>query len=199
MFRTLFKSKHKPKLFFSLLSPVLWINVAKFFFKKLFTKKRLVAEKYFIDLARKYHHLEPFEALGIEIANQQKPIEEVVSLCKALKTKGYTLHLFSNIGPILFDDLHRKFPDIFQLFDCFCLPTEENNYRKKPSKRAFKAYLELYNPQKKQVILIDDKMKNIRSARENGLQGIFFRSPAQLKQELTQRCCENSRCGRPKA
>ena len=180
MFRTFFKSKHKPKLFFALLSPLLWIDVVKLIFRNS------VAEEYFIGLARKHRRLKPFITLGIAIANQQRPAEEVVSLCNDLKTKGYTLHLFSNIGSIVFDDLQRKFSDIFQLFDCLCIPSEENDYRRKPSKRAFKAYLDLYNPREKQVILIDDKKVNVRAAREYGLHSIFFRFPAQLKRELHQ-------------
>jgi len=178
MLRTFFKSKYKAKLFFALLNPLLWIDTIKLFFG------RAVAEEYLIGLARKHHRLKPFVPLGMAIANQQKPVEEVVNLCSALKIKGYTLHLFSNIGSIVFDDLQRKFADIFQLFDCICLPSEANDYRRKPSNQAFKAYLDLYNPREKQVILIDDKMVNIRAARKHGLRSIFFHSPAQLKRDL---------------
>ena len=178
MFRTFFKSKEKLKLFFALCSPFLWADVLKLM------KKKAVAEEYLVGLAEKHHRLKKFVPLGIEIANQQDPNQEVIEVLKELKKNGCTLHLFSNIGGIIFEDLRKKYPVPMTLFESFSLASRENGYARKPHEKAFTTFLKTHNPHNLPVILIDDKKKNIRGAQKHGITTIFFTSPKQLRTEL---------------
>ena len=178
MFKAYWQSKHKLTLILALINPLLWINAIRL------ACQHAVAEQFLIGLADKHHRLKPFVPLGIHIANQQKPIKKVVTMLKDLKNKGYTLHLFSNIGSIVFEDIRKNFPDIFQLFDSFILPSRSNNYLRKPSPVAFTTYLRENNKKNKKVVLIDDKIKNIRQAKYHGIKGILFKSPEHLQHQL---------------
>lgn len=178
MFKLFFKSKNKRKLIFALINPRLWIDVIKLM------RKKAVAEEFFVGLAQKYHRLQPFLPLGITIANQQTVTPGMVEALVHLKKKGYELHLFSNIGSIVFEDLHKKYPNILALFDALKMPSQDNGYLRKPSKKAFEEYLKEHNPYGKKVIFIDDKKKNVEAATQHGIISILFHSMPQLKQEL---------------
>ena len=178
MFHTFFKSKRKLNLLFALLSPFLWADVLKLMIKGA------VAEEYLVGLAEKHHRLKEFVPLGIEIANQQEPNQKVIEILKELKKNGYSLHLFSNLGGIIFKDLRKKHPEAFTLFDGISLASRQNDYMRKPSDDAFSTFLKTHNPHNLPVILIDDKKKNIRGAQKHGITSIFFKSPEQLRAEL---------------
>jgi len=178
MWRLFLQDPRKAKLVFALLNPFLWADLIRL------TKKGAVAQEFLIDLAEKYCHLKPFIPLNIEIANQQKPKWDVIALLKKLKNKGYQLHLFSNIGSIFFEDLHRKFPEIINLFESFTIPSTQNGYLRKPDPIVFKKFLKTHAQKKQPVILIDDKTKNTRAAEQLGITSIFFRSADQLEREL---------------
>lgn len=178
MLKAYWQSKHKLKLILALINPLLWIDAIHLM------RERAVAEQFLVGLADKHHRLKPFVQLGIHIANQQKPIQKVVDMLKNLKNKGYTLHLFSNIGSIAFEDIQKKFPVIFQLFDSFILPSRSNNYLRKPNPTAFATYLRENNKENKQVILVDDKKKNVIQAKNHGMKSILFQSPEHLQQQL---------------
>jgi len=178
MFKTYWQSKHKLKLILALINPLLWVDVIRLM------RQNAIAEQFLVGLAEKHHRLKPFVHLGIHIANQQKPIQKVVDMLEHLKNKGYTLHLFSNIGSITFEEIWKKFPSIFQLFDSFILPSQSNNYLRKPNPIAFATYLRENNKENKQVVLIDDKRKNVRQAKNHGIKSIWFQSPEHLQQQL---------------
>jgi len=178
MFRAFFKSKKKIKLIFSLCRFSLWRDVFRLM------KKGAVAEEFLVGLADTHHQLKPFVPLGIDIANQQVPNESVITILKQLKQNGCALHLFSNIGAIIFDDLRKKFPEPFTLFESFSLASRENNYLRKPDDRTYELFLKTYNPDGAPVILIDDKKRNTRAAKKHGIISIFFESTKQLQQEL---------------
>lgn len=170
--------KNKIKLCIILLNPLIWIDVIKLRLKKS------VAEQYIIGLAKKYNSLKPYVPLGIQIANSQRPIAQTIEIVKKLKEKGYSLALFSNIGAEIFQDLRQKFPDIFTHFDILSLPSEQNGYIRKPFKKAFINFISSCKKQKKQIIFVDDKKKNIATAQSNNILGIHFRSPHQLQRKL---------------
>jgi len=178
MFKTFWQHKKKLKLLRAIISPALWLD----FFKLL--KKNAVAEEYIVGLANKHHRLKPFVPLGIKIANTQQPSEPVIAMLKTLKKNGCSLHLFSNIGDTIFADLLNKFPKTFTLFEGFTISAPKNNYQRKPQAQAFQDFLKKHNQNNKTVILIDDKRKNIRGARQNGLIGIFFESAQQIEKRL---------------
>ena len=178
MFGTFFQSNNKLKLILALINPSLWLDVIRLIHKDA------VAEQFLVGLANKHHRLKPFVPLGIQIANQQKPNQPFIKLLKQLKQRGYKLYLFSNIGSIIFDDLLKKFPELFNLFESFTLPSKANGYIRKPTTQAFKRYLQTNNLTNKKIILIDDKRKNIEAAKKLDLQAIFFNSTVQIQLEL---------------
>jgi len=178
MVATAFKSKQKLTLIRALLSPSLWKDIIKLI------RKGAVAEEFLVGLAETHQRLKPFVQLGITIANQQRPNESLIQLLKQLKKQGYELYLFSNIGSIIFDDLRKKFPTIFNMFKSFTVPEKSTGYIRKPNSNAFRKYLETNNLTKKKIILIDDKNRNVQAAQQQGIHAILFRSVDQLEQEL---------------
>jgi len=178
IFHLLYKNPKKFTLLISLLNPLLWFDLIK-----LFTNNA-VAEQYIVILGNKYKKLQPHIPMGVEIANSQLPVPQMVDLLKYLKKLGYELHLFSNIGAEIFEALKLKLPNLFHYFDSLSIPSQKNGYLRKPYQNAFDNFLSQHDTMKKQVIFIDDKKKNIKKAQENKIIGIHFRSPCQIKREL---------------
>ncbi len=116
--------------------------------------------------------------------NQQKPNRQLITLLTQLKKRGYKLYLFSNIGSVIFKNLHQKFPELFKLFERFTLPSQSDGYIRKPSTKAFSRYVKTNNLAGKNIILIDDNLKNVNAAKKQGMQAILFHSTKQLQQEL---------------
>lgn len=178
MAQEFFKSPHKLHLLFSLLNPFLLMDIIKLLWQQA------VAEQFILQLAQKYRRLERHCSLGISVSNAQRPIERSIHLIRQLKNKGYTLHILSNIGSVTFDNLVTKFPMIFNLFDEVKVTSSTENYLRKPDHRMYTTYLDSYNKQKKQVVFIDDKIKNIHAANRCNIIGIHFSSPEQLEKQL---------------
>jgi len=176
--KTFFKHDKKLKFFIALLNPFFWKDVIKLKLQKA------VPEQFIIQLGKKYKRLTPYIPLGIKIANCQNPDPRMIELLKQLKNQGYTLHLFSNIGATILQDLKQKFPDIIAYFDNVTIPSQENGYTRKPYQHAFEHYLAKHVKKDEQVIFIDDKKRNIKMAEKVGIIGIRFCSPRQLKSEF---------------
>jgi len=176
--KTFFKSNRKLKLLFAMLNPFVW--------KDIITLKwhGAVAEEYIVGLGEKYPSLKPYVPLGIRLANCQRPNPAMINFIKELKNKGYTIHLFSNIGAEIFEHFKTKFPAIIAQFDAISIPSKQNGYLKKPYHDAFINFLETYKNDNRQIIFIDDKMRNIQKAASYGIIGIHFKNPGQLKKYL---------------
>jgi len=144
-------------------------------------KHGAVPEAFIMHFAHQYPYFAQFKNLALAIANTQKPIASMINLLIALKSRGYTLHIFSNIGTVLYADLALTFPAIFCLFDAACVPSATTNYHGKRHKKTFLAYLEQFNPTHKQIIFIDNNARNIRTASRVGIVGIYYKNPTQLK------------------
>lgn len=125
--------------------------------------------------------------LIIDLFNSFKPIDGMVSLLKALKAKGYELHIMSNIGPRRFTYLQQRYPHIIGLFNKAKINNGDIHHLiKKPSLDYFNSYLQDYNPEGKQVLFIDDNKQNIKAANCLGIQTILFTSLHKLRHTLTQ-------------
>lgn len=140
-----------------------------------------ITEYYILYLCKKYDSLQPCMPLLLRVANQQIPAWKTIALVRQLKERGYTLHLFSNIGEHLFADLHEQYPDIFSLFDAISIGSKENNYRGKPHPTVFYNYIITHPAHDKQRLLIDDRARNIAFARAFNIAGIRYRSAASLQ------------------
>jgi len=176
--KTFFKSKKKLKLLIAMLNPFVWYDIIKLKWHDS------VAEQYIVGLGEKYASLKPYIPLGIRIANCQRPNHQVIKLLKELKSKGYTLHLFSNIGAQIFEQFKIKFPEIIKHFDLTSIPSKQNGYLKKPYHKAFAHYLEKLKHDDRQIIFIDDKAQNIQKAASYGIIGVHFSNLYQLKKDL---------------
>jgi FMN phosphatase YigB (HAD superfamily) len=157
----------------------------KFAYQVLSLKlKGAVPEEYFMRLTHAYPSLEKYKKLAIDISNAQIPQGEIVRMVQKLKNLGYTLHLFSNIGDTIAKDLSASYPEIFALFDQLHVPGAHNNYTGKRQPGGFALYQATCNPEKKQVILIDDNKQNMARAAQVGITGIYFKNTGQLLTEL---------------
>ena len=171
---------HNPqvlKIFFYALNPFFIADLAKLIVKKG------VTEEYIIGLGQKHHSFTQFIPLGIAIANAQKPIAKTVALAHQLKKEGYTLHIMSNIGPTIYADLAKTYPDVFAPFDIVIVPLPENKYCGKPHQAFFDLYYKNHAGPK-QILLIDDKPINIKKAVNAGIGGICFVHPNSLGHTL---------------
>lgn len=125
--------------------------------------------------------------LAIELFNSFKPFEGTVDILKELHTRGYILHIVSNVGPRRFKTLKERFPQIIDLFDAAKINNgKAHNIIKKPNPQFFMEYLRDFNPAGKRVIFIDNNKHNIEAAERFGMIGIVFKSPEQLRNALIQ-------------
>jgi HAD superfamily hydrolase (TIGR01509 family) len=166
------------KILFYALNPFFIADLVKLIIKKG------VTEEYIIGLGQKHRSFAQFVPLGIAIANAQKPIIKTVQLAHALKKKGYTLHILSNIGPTIYADLAQHYPTLFAPFDAVIVPLPENNYCGKPHQAFFDQYAQKYAGEK-QILLIDDKPINMKKAARAGMGCICFVHPNALGHTLS--------------
>lgn len=181
--KTFLKSPGKFKLFIALLNPKIWLDLVKL------KSKDAVSEEYIVWLGNKHKALTPYVQLGINIANTQKTNLKMLEILKNLKQNGYELHLFSNIGLVIYNDAKVKFPEIFECFDKVIVPSEENGYLRKPYENAFENYLKEIGktPESattKQIVIIDDKIKTVKTGEKYGFIGIKFKNYEQFLQDL---------------
>lgn len=159
----------------------------KFAYQVLTLKlKRAVPEEYFMRLTKNYPSLERYKKLAFDISNAQIPQDDIIAIAQSLKNLGYTLHLFSNIGDRIANDLSYSYPEIFGLFDKIHVPSQENNYTGKRQPGGFTLYQTVCNQAQKNIVLIDDNKRNITRATQARMIGIYFKNCQQLRHSLEQ-------------
>ncbi len=139
-----------------------------------------VAASYLALVKNRYHFLVSCIPVLINVGNAQKRNKPLIAFIKQLKMYGYPVHLFSNIGDIIMDDYIKKYPDVIQLFDILHVTCQKNNYLGKPYDAAFVCYQSECNPMHKQVIFIDNTLRNVEAANRHGMRGIYYTTPSQL-------------------
>lgn len=132
----------------------------------------------------------------MDIGNSFVPIDGTIHIMKELKKEGYELDLASNINVLFLNELQKndKYSDIQRTLALFTnkkavdqLAIYSNTSICKPNILYFTAYQKEYNTDEKQVIFIDDRLKNIKAAETTGMIGIHFQNPTQLRDELVTR------------
>lgn len=108
---------------------------------------------------------------------------EMVRLARHLWRK-YRLALLSNATMSLRSQLIR-WPHLFDLFEVVVISAEVG--LRKPDRRVYELTLRRLQVEPAQAVFIDDKPSNVAGAQAVGIEGIVFRSPAQLRDELVQR------------
>jgi len=160
------------------------------FYPRLFLKswqelrKGAIAEELLYKLAKDFPQFEKLLPTGFNVINSQKPVWPMVDLLRELKSKGYELHVLSNIGQNSVQMMQDLFPDIFCYFDKIMASTADDNYIKKPDIKAYQKYLKIFGLDPKDVIFIDDRLKNIKAAQMADISSILFKNPKKLKIKL---------------
>lgn len=177
MLATFWQSSLKEQVIMQLLHPCLLRDIFK-------AVHRNVPEAFFVHMAYHYTSTENIIPLLIKIGNCQIICNPVVQLLKELKQLGYSLAVLSNIGQHMFQEFEPQYPDIFSLFDHIMVATPDTGYLSKPNPGIYKHFIRVCNQEKKHMILIDDKLNNLRAALPLGIMGILFQDPKQFRQEL---------------
>ena len=107
-----------------------------------------------------------------------------VEILAALRDAGYPLYGLSNWSAETFAVVRHRYP-FFSWFDEIVLSGEEKVC--KPDPGLFNVLLERSGRPAGECVFIDDSLPNVTAARALGFQVVHFRSPEQLREELTDR------------
>lgn len=115
---------------------------------------------------------------------------ETLEVYQQLNSLGASLYTATNIGETFFSDLQQNKSDVFHdgfikhgLTVDYSAPIDD--IIAKPNIEYFHRLKAKINPDgKKTAIFIDDKLKNVESARKAGFIGIQFQSAEQLKADI---------------
>ena len=105
---------------------------------------------------------------------------EMFEIAKKLKQQGIKVVVFSNVSKEKAQLLRRV--GYYDIFDDLILSCDIGF--EKPHPEAYDILLSKLNVDPKQVIFVDDKINNIKAAKEKGINGIVFETPDEFKTEL---------------
>jgi 2-haloacid dehalogenase len=108
---------------------------------------------------------------------------DTIEIARQLKQKGYPLYGLSNWSAETFPYARQKF-DFFDLFDDFVISGYVGYV--KPEPEIYSILLEKIQRPAHECLFIDDSLPNIHQANTMGFKTIHFKSPEQLKAELSQ-------------
>ncbi len=111
------------------------------------------------------------------------PIEGTVDLLNQVKQRGFRTYLLSNLTEKAYEYLNHKF-DVFPLFDGKVFSFQEN--RIKPEPEIYKRLLQRYKLVPGECVYIDDIASFVTVAKQLGMIGIVFTTPAELRAQLRQ-------------
>ena len=154
---------------------------------KSISKGKITAEKALDDLAKKYPRMAKLKQPFLKLMNCQKINHGILDIVKQIKESGYRVYLLSNIGIQTLKEFYKKHPELEKLFDGFYVPSPENNYTKKPNPDffcQFKDYLVKIGDKQKNIIFVDDDLKNIKTAKQHGFKALVFNSKRLLERDL---------------
>jgi 2-haloacid dehalogenase len=111
-------------------------------------------------------------------------IEPTINILEELRERGYPLFGLSNFSIEKFHLVRQRYK-FFDWFEDILLSAEVQIV--KPDPRIYQALVDRIQREPGECILVDDSAQNVEAARNFGMDGIHFRSPEQLKGELTER------------
>lgn len=109
---------------------------------------------------------------------------ETVLLIKKLARHGFRQACMSNIDQTHWEKI-QSFPNVDNLFEKKFLSFEHKLV--KPKADAFFKMLEILGCDRDEVVFIDDREDNVKSARDSGIDGIVFENHAQLLKDFSAR------------
>lgn len=129
--------------------------------------------------------LEGVKKVTIDAANAQVPLDGMEELFTDITDAGCLLYLFSNIGEMVLEDLRQKYPQVFQNFQGFHTPSQNNGYAKKPQPAAFQNFMDTHNAQgDTTVFFFDDKQTNVDMANAHGFKAFRHIDAMQTRKHL---------------
>ncbi|OGH02571.1 MAG: hypothetical protein A2798_02945 [Candidatus Levybacteria bacterium RIFCSPHIGHO2_01_FULL_37_17] len=103
--------------------------------------------------------------------------KDVVEIIKSLKN-NYKIILFSNfVGEILRELLEKD--GIAKLFDEIIISSEHK--MQKPNTDFFNLLIQKSGADRKEILFIDDKIKNVEGAKKSGIKSLLYKNPQKLK------------------
>lgn len=115
-----------------------------------------------------------------QLMNAQAINHATLQVVRDLKTQGYTVVIASNIGEETYAALKDKKPEVFRLFDAAYTVTHESQYLDKSNPAFFDTCKVQHEG--KQILFIDDQIKNLKKAAQAGITGIHFTSSQKLRE-----------------
>lgn len=105
-------------------------------------------------------------------ANCQKPVDAMWTLIRELRAKGVPVVLFSNIRPHTYDQLRRRFPEEFALFDRVIIVGPETGWRTKQDDAFYDAVersvAEMLPGKRYSIVYVDDTRAYVLRGRQRG-------------------------------
>ncbi len=118
-----------------------------------------------------------------ELKEALHPDREMYALAHKLKEGGICVGMLSNINESLAEKVRAH--GLYDPFDPCFLSCEIG--AEKPDPKAYALLLEALSLPASEVVFIDDRIENVEAARAIGLDAILFKSPDQIRIELTAR------------
>jgi 2-haloacid dehalogenase len=110
------------------------------------------------------------------------PIPATVEIFRELKQSGkYKLYALTNWQASLFEIALVRY-DFLHWFDGRVVSGEEKT--RKPFPEFYQRLLNRYTVNPAEAIFVDDNIRNVKAAENLGINGIHFKSPAQLRNDL---------------
>ena len=109
--------------------------------------------------------------------------EGTVSLLRALKEKGHSLYMLSNICELHHEFLLKKFPGAFEHFNDLILSYQAGAI--KPEKKIYDVLCERSANSPENIIYIDDRIDLIEASRKMGFKAVLFKDITQCERELS--------------
>ena len=110
-----------------------------------------------------------------------EPQQSTIDLIKRLKSKNISVAYLSNSPKDRVEYLDKKHHFI-ALFDCGCFSFEAN--ARKPEKEIYQKFLQKCRSDETRIIYIDDDPRNLKPAKELGMETILYQDTGQLTSSL---------------
>lgn len=112
----------------------------------------------------------------------QKRNEEIAKIIRKLRKKGYVTALLTNNVKEWIED-YNKIDPLEKYFDVIVSSHEVKEV--KPDPRIYEIMMERLGARPEECVFIDDKERNLVTARNLGMKTILFKSEGQVEKELT--------------
>ena len=178
LIKKMFKIRNKLKLIRVALNPKIIAEGMRLIWTRTAPEKAL-GKLSAIDQRLVRHLPEIMDAL-----NSQRLDVQTAEVLIWLKQAGHKLFVLSNIGEHGYRTLSHLFPKTFELFDGVHFCSWHNNYASKPNPAVFTNFIERFGLDPQKVVFIDDRTKNLTSARSVGMKTIWYQSGRQLMRKL---------------